>query len=93
MLPRRRSHRRPAALDWTIVDLESCYQAPESDLCPGDCKANVDQLPDNCVTRIVKQVEDDGNVQVSPPVEQRAGAGGTLRRYPGQQHAALCRSS
>lgn len=82
-------------VDWVGIDFDACWQAPPSDPCTDACKASVDKLPQNCLDRIMTDVQETGNPSAIQRLEQQITACGKVRwplltSPPGQACLPLC---
>ncbi|EFN50819.1 hypothetical protein CHLNCDRAFT_59404 [Chlorella variabilis] len=62
------------AVDFTVFDMDPCWEAPPSDLCTEDCKANLLQLPQACLDRLVTGIYNSGNETTIDRVESQIAA-------------------
>jgi hypothetical protein len=56
------------SVDLTVFNFDPCWAAPPSNLCTPDCKAELEKLPQSCVSG---RCQADGQ-QLGMPVAQRA---------------------
>ncbi|KAL4451344.1 hypothetical protein ABPG77_009416 [Micractinium sp. CCAP 211/92] len=48
-------------VDWTSTNITVCAEAPDSNLCTTECKAQLDKVPDACIQQIIDAIAKAGD--------------------------------